>query len=121
MPKRIQLSRKKGVRKPKGAVTVARPTKWGNPFTVGCEAWRFSISVPFPNPSMIGEVLDDYRYYAESWLWLNPDWLRPLKGKDLACWCKLCDKHREGKPLDEECPDCAPCHIDIIADILIRA
>ena len=31
-PARIQLSRAKGSRKPDGAVVVARPTKWGNPF-----------------------------------------------------------------------------------------
>lgn len=31
-PKRIQLSRAKGYRKPEGAIVVARPTKWGNPF-----------------------------------------------------------------------------------------
>lgn len=32
MPERIQLSRRKGWRLPPGAVSVARPTKWGNPF-----------------------------------------------------------------------------------------
>lgn len=32
MPERIQLQRTKGWRKPEGAVVVARPTKWGNPF-----------------------------------------------------------------------------------------
>lgn len=31
-PRRIQLRRTKGWRKPEGAVSVARPTKWGNPF-----------------------------------------------------------------------------------------
>lgn len=31
-PQRIQLSRRKGYRKPEGAVVVARPSKWGNPF-----------------------------------------------------------------------------------------
>lgn len=34
-PRRIQLRRTKGYRKPPEAVTVARPTKWGNPFVVG--------------------------------------------------------------------------------------
>jgi Domain of unknown function (DUF4326) len=32
MTKRIQLRRTKGWRLPEGAVSVARPTKWGNPF-----------------------------------------------------------------------------------------
>lgn len=31
-PKRIQLRRTKGWRKPEGAVPVARPTRFGNPF-----------------------------------------------------------------------------------------
>lgn len=31
-PARLQLSRAKGWRKPEGAVVVARPTRWGNPF-----------------------------------------------------------------------------------------
>lgn len=31
-PRRIQLSRAKGWKKPEGAVVVARPTRWGNPF-----------------------------------------------------------------------------------------
>ena len=32
MPERIQLRRTRGWRLPAGAVSVARPTKWGNPF-----------------------------------------------------------------------------------------
>jgi hypothetical protein len=32
MPERIQLSRRKGWRKPENTVVVARPSKWGNPF-----------------------------------------------------------------------------------------
>lgn len=34
-PKRIQLRRTKGSHKPDGAIVVARPTKWGNPWEVG--------------------------------------------------------------------------------------
>lgn len=34
-PKRVQLSRKKGWRKPENTVVVARPSKWGNPFRFG--------------------------------------------------------------------------------------
>lgn len=32
MPERVQLSRRKGWRKPDNTVVVARPSKWGNPF-----------------------------------------------------------------------------------------
>ena len=35
MPKRIQLKRTKGWRKPEGAVVVSRPSRWGNPFAIG--------------------------------------------------------------------------------------
>lgn len=39
--------------------------------------------------------------------------LSELRGKNLACFCPLCDRHRAaGKPLNEHCPDCAPCHVD---------
>ena len=34
MPKRIQLSRKKGWRMPPNTVKVDRSTKWGNPFII---------------------------------------------------------------------------------------
>lgn len=37
-----------------------------------------------------------------------------LRGRNLACWCKLCDKHAEGKPWNEDCPDCQPCHVDVL-------
>lgn len=35
MAERIQLRRTKGWRKPEGAVVVARPTRWGNPWKPG--------------------------------------------------------------------------------------
>ncbi|WP_116996339.1 DUF4326 domain-containing protein [Desertimonas flava] len=34
-PRRIRLRRTKGWRKPDGAVVVARPSRWGNPFRLG--------------------------------------------------------------------------------------
>ena len=34
-PKRVQQRRTKGWRKPDGAISGARPHKWGNPFEVG--------------------------------------------------------------------------------------
>lgn len=34
-PVRIQRQRTKGWRMPEGAVYVGRPTRWGNPFTIG--------------------------------------------------------------------------------------
>jgi hypothetical protein len=34
MPERIQIRRTKGWRKPEGAIIVARPSPWGNPFPI---------------------------------------------------------------------------------------
>lgn len=36
-PKRIQLRRTRGWRMPEGALKVARPSRWGNPYRVGDE------------------------------------------------------------------------------------
>jgi Domain of unknown function (DUF4326) len=56
---------------PEGAVYVGRPTRWGNPYQ------EFS---PLGNVSL-------YRQRAVLRLRLQPDWLAPLRGHDLACWC----------------------------------
>lgn len=37
-----------------------------------------------------------------------------LRGKSLACWCRLCPAHAAGKPFDVDCSDCAPCHADTL-------
>jgi len=97
MPKRIQLSRKKGYRKPADAVNVARPTRWGNPYKVGD-----------PDPVHCGPMTA-----ADAVFWFEADFdpaisenaekklaevQRELAGKDLACWCKPDD----------------PCHADVL-------
>jgi hypothetical protein len=84
MPQRIQLSRRKGWRKPAGAVVVSRPTKWGNPFKVG-------QADPFLNTMTLGRVVAVYRLYLLGG-YLGPgrteaNAYRELRGKDLACWC----------------------------------
>ncbi|QAY96667.1 hypothetical protein CWB41_13800 [Methylovirgula ligni] len=43
------------------------------------------------------------------------DQIGELRGRNLACWCRLCPRHAAtGKPLDEPCPDCVPCHTDVL-------
>ena len=82
-PVRIQLSRKKGVnlqehsRSINGleAVNVARPSKWGNPYKIGtclipdaqAATQTFAANLPLGKIRGIDE----------------------LRGKNLACWCKL--------------------------------
>lgn len=113
MPVRIQLSRRKGWRKPAGAVVVSRPSKFGNPFVAGREA---------PGALMPGRVVQDRRHAARLFDGHAPQNAtlvaaarRELRGKDLACWCRLCDLHAEtGLPAGERCPWCEPCHADTL-------
>jgi len=61
---------------PPSAVYVGRPTRWGNPFKVSVDG-------------DLEEVLRKYRKDLEGRLVSEPDFLEPLRGKDLACWCPL--------------------------------
>jgi len=74
---------------PEGAVYVGRPGTWRNPFRVGI------------NGITLENCLNMFRTYALSRLRDEPDWLAPLRGKVLACWCK------EG----------AACHADILLEL----
>lgn len=128
-PRRIQLRRAKGWRKPSGTVVVTRPTKWGNPFKPeDYGGARYAVLIY--QRYAWGEVLttpeaitDAYAYadrvsgYAGVRLFTPDDAVRELRGKNLACWCRLCEKHRDGKPLGVECADCAPCHADILLEV----
>jgi len=73
-PVRIQLQRKKGWRLPPNTVSVARPHKWGNPFSV----------------TMYGRnlALNNYRRHLRGLLTIGALNLAELRGKNLACWCK---------------------------------
>jgi hypothetical protein len=96
MPERIQQRRTRGWRKPEGAISVARPSKWGNPFRVvdktvvsnqltlwvfstveqarahAVRAFRWQI---LNHPNVVGFTVDDVR--------------RDLAGHDLMCFCPL--------------------------------
>jgi hypothetical protein len=119
MPQRIQLRRNKGWRKPEGAVVVARPSKWGNPFKVGTVINR--VAMTYLRMSHVAEIRVSDRAEAviayQSWLDGLPllagghDLAPPpptsteireaLRGRDLACWC----------PLDQ------PCHADVLLEV----
>lgn len=115
MPKRIQLKRTKGWRKPKGSIVVSRPSKWGNPFVVGSTArvpavWMGGIVTCLENKDMLlmpetrEQSVAMYRLmmlFLTSELSDEPIDLSPLRGKDLCCWC----------PLDR------PCHADVLLEL----
>lgn len=105
-PKRIQLKRTKGWRKPDGAIVVARPTKWGNPFTI---AGAREAEYEGTDAQLRALCVEGFR----GWLDGDPYWqgnggrqdilssLGELRGHDLACWC----------PLDQ------PCHADVLLEL----
>lgn len=121
-PQRIQLSRRKGWRMPENTVSVARPTKYGNPFRIlrvecGLDhmCWAVSGEVPAMHGVMLNVTLDHFDTKERAALaavalfrehcFTHPgvrDVVRAtLMGKQLACWC----------PLDE------PCHADVLLEI----
>ena len=89
-PRRIQLSRRRGWRKPPGAVVVARPSKWGNPFPIGTGRSRTEAVELYERALVHGD--------SASVSFTVADVQRELAGRDLACWC----------PLDE------PCHAAVL-------
>ena len=126
-PKRIQRSRKRGSRMPAGAVYVGRPSRWGNPFTQardwprgiydfsGCHGngpgavdfyYRTRQAGGFP-PRLLLEwfIVELFREFILQWRQAKPEafekWIAPLRGKDLACWCRL-DR---------------PCHADVLLEL----
>ncbi len=129
-PIRVQLSRAKGWRMPPNTVSVARPTKWGNPYRVVLDQmrWDGETEDEHGNPIAHGPWLCKMpggKHLAGFWLptrelaiakavelfrWrmtepyvASPvkECLSELRGKNLACWC----------PLDQ------PCHADVLLEL----
>ncbi len=102
-PKRIQMSRQRPWRAENpDAVIVSRPSKWGNPFKVGEKLSVTSMGVPI-GTTMVADAsiaVFLFRRYVEHY---ELD-LEPLRGKDLACWCRL----------DQ------PCHADVLLELANR-
>ena len=105
-PCRIQLRRTKGWRMPPDTVKVDRTTRWGNPYRIrpykeGWGVWgrRDTLLTWYTDRAEAEQdALTLYRRHLMRALRIQPDYLAPLRGKDLACWC------REG----------ALCHADIL-------
>jgi hypothetical protein len=109
MPKRIQLRRTRGWRKPDGVIVVTRPTRWGNPWREGTTHWTIGPDGIIDRSGKVltrQDAVDSYRNSITS----NPDQLehvrKMLAGKDLACWCPL--------PAEGE-PDI--CHAAVLLDL----
>lgn len=101
IPQRIQRRRVKGWRMPAGAVFVGRPSRWGNPWRAGDEGPRvpgtpYARSLYYLDTMLAVGAFE--RLTVPEQLAVVPDWLEPLRGKDLVCWCRL----------DQ------PCHADVL-------
>ncbi len=79
MTKRIQLSRAKGWRMPENTVKVDRTSQWGNEFTVADYGDAETAVAMFEH-----DVHKFMCFHPEKF----KAWIAPLRGKDLACWCK---------------------------------
>ena len=109
---RVQLNRKKGWRMPPNTVKVSRPGKWGNPFAVG---------QPYETVGARTRYVTDAAHAVRLFLpvanTLIPAIQAELRGKNLACWCALCEAHKDGKPFGVNCADCSPCHSDVLGNL----
>lgn len=84
-PKRIQRKRTRGWKMPPNTVYVGRKTKWGNPF----------------DETNSGRVHPALRFACEVAPLMPEADIAELRGKSLACWCRL----------DEEC------HADVLLEL----
>ena len=104
-PRRVQLSRRKGWRKPENCVIVSRPSRWGNPFVVGETQINADPGPYLVTPESAQECVDLFRTLVTSNTPCYRDYRnearRVLGGHDLACWCALD----------------APCHADVLLEI----
>jgi hypothetical protein len=124
-PQRIQRRRTRGWRMPEGAVCVGRPSRWGNPFWIANghtlagppwglarDSWthlplsrRDAAYITSSSPLGTAEAVSLFQTLMTVRQWYESErlreWLTPLVGRDLACWC----------PLNQ------PCHADVLLKI----
>jgi len=112
-PTRIQLSRKKGWRMPENTVKVDRTTKWGNPYAVlngdaegAVERFRRLFDeAPSRYRHLVLNIASGRPGFGEGALLDMKLALPTLRGKNLACWCKIGE----------------PCHADVLLELANRS
>lgn len=103
---------------PENTVSIARPTKWGNPFTMDAyRAFETDLGMPRATDTDVrAELVNCFRsvvvHGPDSPYWTLENFeavlticrgldAGELRGKNLACWC----------PLDQ------PCHADVLIQL----
>lgn len=126
-PVRVQLKRTKGWRMPENTVKVDRTTKWGNPFVVdepdALSKFLGSKWYVTHGGMKFNDIVDLYARTESEEPYVMFGWdrhsaasiavarfrevvarflpLEEIRGKNLACWCKLGD----------------PCHADVLLEL----
>lgn len=102
-PQRVQLSRRKGWRLPPNTISVARPTKWGNPYQVKPAPAAYALDHP---AWIVVEHWEGQRITRGGWHRSKQTATEAavrlfaataaagsirdqLAGRNLACWCPL--------------------------------
>lgn len=118
VPMRVWRRRLPGYRLPQGCVCCTRPLKYSNPLRVG----RLK-------GYMAADAVRDFKRWLDRDLSVRSfenvfgepptvaEIQRDLRGRNLACYCKLCPKHEAGRPLGTTCEACEPCHVDVLLPI----
>lgn len=131
-PQRIQRKRTKGWRMPPGSLYVGRPSRWGNPFRIyhghssigppwataraswthipasECVFGYVTSGAPLGTEAAVALYRDLLRVRARDEADRLREWLAPLAGKDLACWC----------PLEDAQGERVPCHADVLLELV---
>lgn len=111
-PIRVQLSRAKGWKMPENTVTVARPTVFGNPFSVAAFGRQQAVAL-YRTWLTANESAAELGYGPQDAANLEARrakimaGLPILRGKNLACWC--------APPSHPGARD--HCHADVLLDI----
>lgn len=126
-PLRIWRQRSKGWRIPKNTVCVTRPGIYSNPYFPGSGYSRgFFDGDMKPAQLDVRDPRVQVKWFRERMHQMACDepgrlkgnFIDPLKGMNLACWCRLCQAHADGKPLGVHCDNCAPCHADVLLEFV---
>jgi hypothetical protein len=101
-PIRIQLRRTRGWRMPPNTIKVARPSRWGNPYSLD------TARKLMPNATDAERRRRCVRAFS---IWVTDmeddelkEYLTPLRGKNLACFCALNEM----------------CHADVLLELANR-
>ena len=118
-PVRVQRRRARGWRMPENTVYVGRPTRWGNPWSIGSNMYEPARN-EWRTVENAADAVEAFRRCVD---W-DPD--APWGIGSLVCWGGYGDMHNNrktiakflrGKNLACWCPLDKPCHADVLLEL----